>query len=350
MFNKKTLIVLGAGASNEAGLPTGYELKKNIANLLDFYFEWGSELKKGDYLIVDALRRAVRSKDPNSRDINPYIEAGRKIKDALPQAISIDNYIDSHQGDDRLELCGKLAIVRSILEAEKKSKIYVDKFGKKNKLDFQATEETWYNMFFKLITENCNLEQLPERLSTIELVVFNYDRCIEHYLYHAIQTYYHVNEQAAASIVKKINIYHPYGTVGNLPWCASDNSIEYGAEPNSHQLLELASKIKTFTEGTDPNSSDISAIRNGFASSDIVLFLGFAYHRQNLRLIDPTAIKLENNHGAHYFGTAIGISDSDCGLITDELMSFGKANRINIRNNLTCAQLFRHYWRSLSLS
>lgn len=342
---------MGAGASNEAGLPTGYELKNLIAKLLDFHFEYGySEPKRGDYLIVEALRRAIRSKDPNARDINPHIEAGRKIKDALPQAISIDNYIDSHQGDDRLELCGKLAIVRSILEAESKSKIYVDKFGKKNKLDFQATEETWYNMFFKLITENCNLEQLPERLSTIDLVVFNYDRCIEHYLYHAIQVYYHVNEQEAASIVKKINIYHPYGTVGNLPWYASENSIDYGVEPNSQQLLELASKIKTFTEGTDPNSSDISAIRNGFANAHIVLFLGFAYHRQNLRVIDPATASLGNISGAHYYGTAKGISDNDCELITEELMRFGKANRVYIRNNLTCAQLFNNYWRSLSLS
>jgi NAD-dependent SIR2 family protein deacetylase len=39
MFRSKTLFVVGAGASSEAGLPTGYELKNKIAELLNFHFE-----------------------------------------------------------------------------------------------------------------------------------------------------------------------------------------------------------------------------------------------------------------------------------------------------------------------
>ena len=40
MFNKKTLIVVGAGASKEVGLPTGKELKGKIIELLaDRFFQ-----------------------------------------------------------------------------------------------------------------------------------------------------------------------------------------------------------------------------------------------------------------------------------------------------------------------
>lgn len=43
----------------------------------------------------------------------------------MPQSISIDNFIDSHKGDKEIELCGKLAIVRAVLEAEAKSDAFV---------------------------------------------------------------------------------------------------------------------------------------------------------------------------------------------------------------------------------
>ena len=35
---KKTVFVFGAGASKEAGLPTGEELKSKIADLLNVYY------------------------------------------------------------------------------------------------------------------------------------------------------------------------------------------------------------------------------------------------------------------------------------------------------------------------
>ena len=38
MFKKKTVIIVGAGASKEAELPLGYELKNQIAELTKFTF------------------------------------------------------------------------------------------------------------------------------------------------------------------------------------------------------------------------------------------------------------------------------------------------------------------------
>ena len=42
MFNSKTTIVVGAGASAELGMPVGSELKKTIATKLDIRFSDGS--------------------------------------------------------------------------------------------------------------------------------------------------------------------------------------------------------------------------------------------------------------------------------------------------------------------
>ncbi len=272
----------------------------------------------------------------------------------MPQAISIDNFIDAHQGDKKLELCGKLAIVRSILDAERASNLFLDTEKYEATIDYQSLEGTWFNLFTQLLTENCTISQLEDRLSSIALIIFNYDRCIEHFLYYSLQNYYGIDANQAAELVKRVKIYHPYGTVGSLPWhwYSGTHAVKFGGEPNPKQLFELAGQIKTFTEGTDPDSSDITEIRNLMMESHIILFLGFAFHRLNLELIRPP----NNNHSrpdeVSYFGTAMGISKSDCEVLVIDLMKIGNASRekIVIRNDLTCGQLFKEYWRSLSLS
>jgi hypothetical protein len=147
----------------------------------------------------------------------------------MPQALSIDNFIDTHQGDAGIEICGKLAISRAILNAEKRSSLYVDPSNYKNTLRFEKTESAWLSPLLKIITENCRAQDLEQRLSGLSFVVFNYDRCVEHYLYHWLKSYYRLPDADAAALVNGIAIYHPYGTVGLLPWQANNqNQISYG--------------------------------------------------------------------------------------------------------------------------
>jgi len=53
-------------------------------------------------------------------------EYARSISVALPLAKSIDNYIDSQWGDEKIAFCRKLGIVKKILEAEKSSFLHTD--------------------------------------------------------------------------------------------------------------------------------------------------------------------------------------------------------------------------------
>jgi hypothetical protein len=352
MFEKKTAIILGAGASKEAGLPVGYVLKEKIASILDISFgSFGDRQESGDTLVYEALCELVRRDDLVSRDVNPHLYMAWRIRDAMPQAISIDNYLDAHQGNVKLERCGKLAIARAILNAERESLLYIDRSNSYNTIDQKNLVNTWYNSFFQLLTENCRVDDLEKRLSSIKLIIFNYDRCLEHFLYHSLQTYYGINETDAAKLVKGIEIYHPYGTVGSLPWYGGEVIADFGIEPNSRQLVDLVSQIRTFTEGMDPDSSDIIAIQESISQSNILLFLGFAYHRLNLDLIRPNTPHHDPME-VSYFGTAIGISKSDCGAISDELSALGGVEKsaISIRNDSTCSKLFTEYWRALSLA
>ena len=146
MFRSKTLFVVGAGGSFEAGLPTGATLKNQIARAVNIRFRHLSEKISGDDEITEALNRHVQQSSRQRGDINPYIRAGWKIHDAMPQAISIDNFIDAHRGDKHLELIGKLGIVHAILEAEKGSRLKLER-EQKTKIDYAQLETTWYNRF-----------------------------------------------------------------------------------------------------------------------------------------------------------------------------------------------------------
>ena len=251
MQQKKTVIVVGAGASHEAGLPTSAELKRSIARDIDIKFR-GLKQTSGDRIIAASLQF-------HFHDINPHLHACWKMRDALPQAMSIDHFIDSHQENENIELCGKLAIVRSILQAEQSSKLSLNRPNtyNDNTLNFIPLEDTWFNVFWQRISENCQAEGLEERLSLIVLIVFNYDRCIEHFLIHAIQNYYGMSADNAASLVNTMKIYHPYGKVGSLPWTNGAAQMEFGGEPSAQHLMRLAEQIKTFTEGTNPEASDL---------------------------------------------------------------------------------------------
>lgn len=350
MSNKKTLYIVGAGASSEANLPTGYELKEKIASLLDIRFDRRYTQLSGDSYICEALRIYVNQSEIQKKDINPYLHAAWRIRDAMPQAISIDNFIDTHNDDKKIELCGKLAIVRSILDAERNSLLYIDNSNIYNRLNFSSLEKTWYASFMMLLTENCTKENLSRRLKSIALIVFNYDRCIEHFLYNSLKNYYDLKRGETGKLVNEIEIYHPYGVVGSLPW-QSDQSVEFGAELHPQELLNLTHQIKTFTESTDPQSKEILAIRNNVNKADPIVFLGFAYHELNMKLLMPDSSTPDLSKARSCFGTAKRISDHNCGMIKDQLKAFYKGNvdYLIINNKLDCNRLFEEYWRSLSL-
>jgi len=351
MFQKKTLIVVGAGASKEADLPVGSELTVRIANLLDVRHQ-DAKQTRGDTVLLAAIEEAVRRVDRSDGDIGTYVQACQRISSAMPQAMSIDSFMDAHRGDASLELCGKLAIVRAILQAERKSHLFFDGIRFPVAKMLERLKESWFNAFMQLLSENCRVGELAERLEWLSMIVFNYDRCIEHFLVNAIQNYYAIDTDQAEELVRSIEIYHPYGTVGALPWYAEEHAIAFGADPSAHQLLDLASQIKTFTEGTDPGSSDIGEIRKRVAEAQILLFLGFAFHRQNLDLIRPKTPPINRSREASCFATAVGISSSDCDLIAHEVARILNIpmSHIAFRPDLDCAGLFREFWRSLALS
>jgi hypothetical protein len=348
---KSLVLVLGAGASKEVNLPIGTELKTEIARLLDIRFKHGNQQESGDYQITEALRLIASKEKDQIGQINAFLHMCWRIRDAMPQAMSIDNFIDCHADEAKITVCGKLAIARAILLAEANSTLTIDRSNVYNKLNFAKNAKSWFNGFFQLLTENCRIEGLPARLRSIGVITFNYDRCFEHYVFNAIQNYYGVTAEKSSELLTNLEVHHPYGMVGALPWMRRQTSIDFGTEVHGNELVSVSQQLRTFTEGTDPNVSDIDLVRATISDARRLTFLGFAFHRLNMELLfgadEPT--KKRSTQGV--FGSAFGMSPSDCAVISKELSAHtGLSNAtIQLRNNLTCASLVQEYWRSFSL-
>lgn len=339
-FNK-TVFIVGAGASEEVHLPIGKELKQKIVSSLS----WDSNNEVEDDLIRVALSTNF-VKIPDS-----YI-ACKHICESMSQSISIDNFLDQHKDDKLIELCGKLAIVRTILRSESTSLLTIS--NPQASVNFASLEDTWFTGFWKLLTENCRREDLQKRFKLVVFVIFNYDRCIEHYLFHSLKNVYRMGSDEAAMLVNSIEIYHPYGTVGLLPWQTDEyNAIKYGeSSPLANQLFDSAKKIKTFTESTDDNSCDVIAIRDHIRTSPRVVCLGFAFHELNMDLLCPNSpcpVDGEKTFGNKIiFSTAHGMSSHNTRAIKRRLSNEFLAKHENIYiDGMKCNELFDEYSHSL---
>lgn len=341
MIKSKTVFIVGAGASQEVGLPTGVDFKGRISDKINIQYEDGYERSSGDFQIDNAIREQVRKETPQHIDINPYLQAAWKICDALPQALSIDNVLDAHTDDKRVQLCGKLGIVKTILEAERNSKLFVEE-GKK--VSFLNIENTWYVQLLKLMTENVRKTEVGSLFENISFVTFNYDRCIEQYFFFALKNYYALTDAEAVELIGGLNIYHAYGQVGSLNFHNTPGSTGFGETRTD--LLAISSGIKTFTE-QEADISKLSRIRNPIAEADTLVFLGFAFHELNMQLLNPGI----PTNTKRIFATAKSISNADCDVVRNDingLLNLPYGINISLNNNLTCFGLFETYWRSLS--
>lgn len=344
MFRAKTLLVIGAGASVEVGLPIGTELLKQIVQLTHFSFDFRT-LKSGDHAILEALK-LVLNEGREVDKLNEHLRAARQLGESAKQALSIDNVIDALE-DPKIELVGKMGIVRAILKAEASSPTFKTPDNYPQNLDMSKFEGTWYGSLTKLLTENVRKSEIERIFDNFEIVNFNYDRCLEHYLPFSLASYYGVAPDDIRAIMPSLAIHRPYGIAGRLPWQQGNGpSVGFG-QGNSQQLADVAQQVRTFTERIE-EETELEAMKAAVASADRIIFLGFAFHRQNVELLSQ---KVQGH--TEVLATAFGISKSDKSVIEDELSKAFEFDGILNEDRIiladaTCNQFFKDYWRTLT--
>ena len=189
-------------------------------------------------------------------------------------------------------------------------------------------------------------EEVHSVFDNLSFIIFTYDRCVEHYLYHALQNYYRIGELEAQQIMAGLKIVHPYGAIGRLPW-QDPASVVFGGARRGVTLLDIATEISTFTERMRDDAT-LAAIRSQVQEAETVVFLGFAFHPLNMELLSPEA----PSNAKRVFGTCMGISDADIQTVRHEIVQMLRVSLSNFtmfinHNKLTCTTLFDEYWRTL---
>jgi hypothetical protein len=340
MFRRKTLFILGAGASQEAWLPVGTALANNISSLLEMNNPAGQPDPQhpGRKLLWQLYQKFPLHGDG-------YDHAAKLISGGVRLAKSIDDFLDRHNDKEPVQRVGKAAIVKSILDAEAQSLFGTYPFNSDNM--FQELENKWYSKFFRMLGSDIRAQNVNQIFDNVDFIVFNYDRCLEYFIENALQLVYNIARDEAQGIVDDLNIIHPYGLIADLP--RMERGVPFGAK--SADYVALSDNVKIYTE-LSANGDVMQAIAEAMFKAQQIAFLGFGYHEQNLDLLTPG----DPLPSKPVYGTATGWSDNDREEIRGRLerMFQYPPPRLNpksavvIDTKVTCAGLFDSYGQSLT--
>ncbi|QLC25823.1 hypothetical protein HFP57_12865 [Parasphingopyxis algicola] len=245
--------------------------------------DFGSQLESGSPQIVEALRHLVRQSDGQGGDINPHRAAAVQIANAMTFSASIDEYIERHSANHLKADCAKLGIAKVIVEAERGSSIYVDKYSSGGGLP-QSAAQSWLTSLLRDVTRGLGVADLKSAFRNLYIINFNYDRCVEHFVFHWLRQVYEVDESEAAEIARTLRIYHPYGSLGNLPYQDGGEKIEYGAQANPTNLVRMAKRIRTYSEARSEDTA-LDYAQQQISRCTNLVFLGFGFLEQNIKLL-----------------------------------------------------------------
>jgi len=194
------------------------------------------------------------------------------------------------------------------------------------------------------LAQGVALQNVRQIFDNVSFIVFNYDRCLEYFLLHALQYVYGISDEDAYSIVDDLTIIHPFGDIGPL------TKVPFGGPNNLNDLkfTPISDRIQTYTEAA---TSKYNEIQVEVARAQCFVFLGFAFHPEAMRLLTPSN---PLPRLPPVFATARGMSDEDAAHVAFQISRISPHlprrswGPLKVRNDLTCAQLFDGYARSIA--
>lgn len=272
MITKKTTLVLGAGASQPFGFPTGRGLLDEVVRGLEE--EGGSVMQR--YGLIDS--------GFESSEIEEFrYELSRSGRQ------SVDAFLEHRP--EFLDV-GKAAIATFLKPAEQEWELFDP-----------AVKGNWYEYLFQQM--NASFEEFPQ--NRLSVVTFNYDRSLEFYLYTALKHAYGKTDEEVVEAVRGIPINHVHGHLGLLPEL-DGSGVPFECDEIDGALIRQAAKgIQIIHEDSERGPLEFAS--KLVREAEVVCFLGFGYHEANLRrigLLDTPKVR------ARLFGTAKGFTSKEC--------------------------------------
>jgi hypothetical protein len=334
MLYGPTVLVLGAGASADFKLPDGAKLKQIVREDCDLAFDDRGGLEEDGADFFRALLNDIG-------DRRTITTAAKAIADAIPSFKSIDDFLFSHSDDEIVKRIGKMAIARTIAQAERSS--FVNNLTHPDESVRASAQEqvrrTWIGTLIELLATGVPRTRPDTLFDNLTIISFNYDRCVECILFHMIQPTFRLDEDAATQVIQRLNVLRPYGGLGNLYPSSSPSSTPFGPDPAG--AAGLSSRIKVYTEEPGENRH-LPLIREAVADAAKVVFLGFGFHKQNMKLLEVP----EKRRKKSVYATAFHVPTPARKAITKTLSKAMRVDESDIAltdHEVDCQMFFMQY-------
>jgi len=277
MINRKTVLVLGAGASKPYGFPTGAELIAEI----------GTGLQNASNVTFHQLQDA-------GFDCQQIKKLATELQGS--QLYSIDEFLE-HRPE--LVPVGKGAIAGLLLPRELKSN--------ESLFDLNKSDH-WYRHLRNSLRSSFE----AFKSNQLRVISFNYDRSFEHYLFESVRSTYGRGPHECAEITGTIDVIHVYGSLGPLPWQTDSHdstpeskAVPYGSEPlTSHVIKKASDSIRVLHEKDEEVRTRLETVRSWLQWGERIFFLGFGFHPDNVRRLSLRGLRREQEPK----GTCLGLS------------------------------------------
>jgi hypothetical protein len=295
MIEKRTVFVLGAGASCPYGYPSGAQLRKQIClethhyrEYLNTYYRYPDDAESHEpWERFEAFADKFFKSDTESIDI--FMVRNRQFASV-----------------------GKYIIAFEVLDAESKSHFHE-----------QAVEgQNWYSYLFRHLTKGVVSEEelcdLPWEM--IRFITFNYDRSLEYFLYESLRnSFTNLPVHKLFALLKRITITHVYGLIAPLEWQNPNERVDYRPQITESLLRSAAKNIKTIYE--EKESAELREAHELLQRAERIFFLGFGYAAENMEVLKlpeliPPACKV--------YGSAFNMEHGEVGHIRHTVHSARK--------------------------
>ena len=264
MITKPTVLILGAGTSNDFGFPVGRSLLLQICHGLSasnqHLFRWMVQECGYDEQGVEEFRFALDHSGQQS--VDAFLER-------RPEFLDI----------------GKAAISCALIPCENEEQLFA-----------RSTDVRWYEYLFNKM--NAPWDEFGN--NKLSIITFNYDRSLEHYLFESLKYTHGKDDEAVAGLLNKMAIVHIYGQLGRHPYLGGQVR-PYNQTITIEIVEQCVKEINIVHEDTEP--SVFANAHKVLENAEEVCFLGIGYDPTNLQRLKLDLVP----EGANIYGSAYGL-------------------------------------------
>jgi hypothetical protein len=247
----------------------------------------------------------------NLKDLGFSLEQIDDFRNSLfdAQDLSIDEFLRTNR---RFWKLGKSIIAAVLLSHEKNFELREKWRNIRLSANTKSLENgNWYRHLWGGLTYQTSFEEFG--LNKLEIITFNYDRSLEHYLFSSLKGKYEgKTDVECAEQLKKIPIIHVHGKLGYLEWeCPNKPIVKYDLKNYNKNVIGNAASTIMIVHESSKSDEAFQKARGALQTAKRIYCLGFGYDPINL---EHLGLKSPSNETASFrthskiYGTSLGLN------------------------------------------